>query len=78
MIAARRTVRAASQDTPEPTRSNAQLKPAKKRWIGTSHQRSRCAESCGLSNSAHIAGDNVSETISEMIVAPAIVSANCR
>ena len=34
--------------------------------------------SCGLSSSAHIAGDSVSETISEMTVAPAMVSANCR
>ncbi len=78
MIAARRTVRPASHETPEPTWSNTQLKPPKKRWIGTSHQRSRRVDSCGLSNSAHIAGDNVSETTSEMIVAPAIVRANCR
>ena len=33
---------------------------------------------CGLSSSAHSAGDSVSETISEMTVAPAMVSANCR
>ena len=78
MIAARRTVRLASQETPEPTRSKPQLKAAKNRWIGTSHQRSRCAGSCRLSRSAHIAGDSVSDTISEMMVAPAMVSANCR
>ena len=33
---------------------------------------------CGFSSMAHRAGDSVSDTISEMIVAPAMVSANCR
>ena len=36
------------------------------------------ARRCGLSSSAHSAGDSVSETISEITVAPAMVSANCR
>ena len=34
--------------------------------------------SCGFSNSAHIAGDSVSDTISDITVAPAMVSANWR
>ena len=36
------------------------------------------ARACGLSSSAQSAGDSVSDTVSEMIVAPAMVSANCR
>jgi len=74
---ARRTVRVASQEIPTATPPKPQLKARKKAWIGRSHQRSRCVGSCGLSSSAHIAGDNVSETMSEMTVAPAIASANC-
>ena len=79
MIAARRTVRLASQETPEAERcSNAQLKPPKKPVDRHLPPAVAVPGSCGLSKSAHIAGDSVSETISEMIVAPAIVSANCR
>ena len=78
MMAARRTVRVASQETPAPTPLNPRLKRPKKPWIGRSHQLSRCDGSCRLSKSAHIAGDSVSDTISEITVAPAMVNANCR
>ncbi len=35
-----------------------------------------CCSLCGLSSIAHSAGDSVSDTMSEMMVAPAMVSAN--
>ena len=49
----------------------------KKPWIGRTRHPG-ASGSCGLSTSAHIAGDSVSDTISEITVAPAMVSANWR
>ena len=55
----------------------AKLKARKNSWSGHSYQRGRrCA--CGFRRRAHIAGDSVSDTISEITVAPAMVSANWR
>ena len=47
--------------------SKSRLKTRKKPWIGLLHQRSSSGSPCGLSSSAHSAGDSVSDTISEMI-----------
>ena len=79
MSTAKRTTRAGEPAVAARERVEAaieQPEEAVQRPLPTS-ARSACS-SCGLSSSAHSAGDSVSETISEMIVAPAMVSANWR
>ena len=72
------TTRPASQPYPCASASKYRLKRRKKPRIGRSHQRSWRRAACGFNSSAHIAGDSVSDTISEMIVAPVMVRANWR
>ena len=60
---------------PRLSRSKPQLKAVKNPRIGSSHERRRRSASWGLSNSAHMAGESVNDTRSEITVAPAMVRA---
>ena len=73
-----RTTRATTKPYPRASPSNPRLNSRKKPWMGRSHQLSRWRGSCGLRSTAHMAGDRVSDTTSEITVALAIVSANWR
>jgi len=76
---ANRTMRAVSQPYPCDSASKPRLKYPKNACTGRIHQRgSAVSPAWGFSSSAHMAGDRVSETISEITVAPAMVSANWR
>ena len=74
----RRTTCLTSQAYPDDSFWKPQLKPRKNVCTGHMSGLDRRRASCGFKRSAQSAGDSVSETISEMTVAPAIVKANCR